>query len=438
MKKKGKFLNVFRPLKRMKRESSLKILLTEKEMNKKRNVSIDFSTSPFKNMKKIVKRNVRKNSFNKLLFNQTEEINNSILGNLSYIPSSNLMLNKKFLLNNNINTNNKNFPFKKKIYNKLLYFNIENNNKIINKTKTSIGKKNSKIFRINTHSFIGAEDKIQTKFKVIDSFKINNNNNNSNAYKKNKIYHTNANSFIKNKKSLGTKKDKLINKEKLIPIKSILLKNKKKLKINGNLNDNKKINKKSKYSKKNLSINFKKSTDFLIIKKSKKYNINNIQATTTPSFKERSHSLAVNNQDLDLSFDKGNINLLYENIKLKKKNEELISKINHISKEFNEIKKDNNDIKEELKEKNNLLSNIKLTMDIFNQELIRLQNQIVINNNNKINNFERNKNINIKGIENNENYEKTPSTCLDFACDKKNISNEKKLLIILKFQKILV
>ena len=114
----------------------------------------------------------------------------------------------------------------------------------------------------------------------------------------------------------------------------------------------------------------------------------------------------------------------------------MITKINHISKEFNEIKKDNNDIKEELKEKNNTLNNIRLTMDIFNQELIRLREQIQINYKNNNTNLTKKKikikdkvnKLIINGIEINDNNEKTPSTGLGYAYDKKTSSNEIKLI----------
>ena len=60
-------------------------------------------------------------------------------------------------------------------------------------------------------------------------------------------------------------------------------------------------------------------------------------------------------------------------------------------------------------------------MDIFNQELVRLQNSI--NNNKK----EQIKKLNKKN-EFNDNNEKTPSTGLGYAYDKKNFSNEIKVI----------
>ena len=408
MKKKVKLLNFFNPLNKLTRESSLKILITEKELDKKRNISIDFSSTPFKPIKKVIKRNIRQNSFNNIIFNKTENINKSNINNISYMPSCNLILNKNYSLynNNNNNININNFSIKKFPN----CFNIKNKNQI----KSSLVKKNSKIFKINTHSFIEQPKNLLKDFKTFASIKnnnkniINNTNNNSNIY--------NTNSFIIN------------NKKKIIPIKTnintkskIKLKNKNKVIININNSNNNKYNNKGKQNKlkknnkKNLSTNFKLSAeDFLkIIKNSK-------NITPNPHIKERKHSLTLSNTNL-CTINEGNIKLLCENIKLKKKNEELINKINYISKEFNEIKKDNNDIKEELKEKNNTLNNIKLTMDIFNQELVRLQNSI--NNNKK----EQIKKLNKKN-EFNDNNEKTPSTGLGYAYDKKNFSNEIKVI----------
>ena len=68
------------------------------------------------------------------------------------------------------------------------------------------------------------------------------------------------------------------------------------------------------------------------------------------------------------------LGIIYENKQIKKKNEELTKQFEVIKKEFEQIKKDNKDIKEELKEKTKYLKDIKLSMDIFSQELLKLQN----------------------------------------------------------------
>ena len=68
------------------------------------------------------------------------------------------------------------------------------------------------------------------------------------------------------------------------------------------------------------------------------------------------------------------LGIIYENKQIKKKNEELTKQFEVIKREFEQIKKDNKDIKEELKEKPKYLKDIKLSMDIFSQELLKLQN----------------------------------------------------------------
>ena len=68
------------------------------------------------------------------------------------------------------------------------------------------------------------------------------------------------------------------------------------------------------------------------------------------------------------------LGIIYENKQIKKKNEELTKQFEVIKREFEQIKKDNKDIKEELKDKIKYLKDIKLSMDIFSQELLKLQN----------------------------------------------------------------
>ena len=426
MRKKTKLLNYLIP-KKFTRQPSLKILITEKDSNPKRIIDTDFSTTPVKPHKKIEKRNLRKNSFNKLLFNQTEDINKSRTNNLSHMPTCKLFINKNLSIHklaNNLllkkkqnNNNNKFFNSKISNYKK---------NVSLNQTKFSIIKKNSKNFRINTQSFISIPSNMKQNFITMNFF--NTNNNNINLNKKNNDNYTNNHSLVLNKNIFEFQKDK--NNKKDIPKKTKLIINKNKLKTQFGLNTNNTTKKNKKNNKKNLSTNFKKSTnDFINL-------IKNTKATyetgkgITPPLKEIKNALMLSNKDL-YHINDGNIKLLCENVKLKKKNEELMNKINNISREFKEIKKNNNDIKEELKEKNNIINNIKLTMDIFNQELIRLQSQIRSNENNTSKfhkNMEKIKKLNIKGIEINETNEKTPSTGIGYVHDKKYTSNEKKMI----------
>ena len=68
------------------------------------------------------------------------------------------------------------------------------------------------------------------------------------------------------------------------------------------------------------------------------------------------------------------LGIIYENKQIRQKNAELSKQFDIIKKEFEQIKKDNKDIKEELKEKSKYLKDIKLSMDIFSQELLKMQN----------------------------------------------------------------
>jgi len=413
MKKKSKYLNLLR-LKKLTREPSLKILITDKEINKKRNVSIDFSSTSIRPQKKIIKRNLRENSFNNLIFNQTEEITKTGISNLSYMPS------RKFILKKNISIQNHNL-FSKKSYNnsnnQSFNFNLKKSNKMINlnQMKSSIIKKNSKNYKISSQAYIPSSS-LQSNYKTVGSFNNNYISYNNSSSTSKKLMNSQINKINSNEKNLLKKTKIKINKKKV--------------------NTNKKI---KRNDNKYLSTNFKLSddNDFLnAVKKSKrKYRINK---GISPPIRKRHHSLSLSKKDLSKIND-GKIKLIHENMKLKKKNEELLSKINFISKEFNEIKKDNNDIKEELKEKNNILKKIKLTMDIFNQELIRLQNKMAENNGNyKINNnnncnVNRSDNkikkieLNKKGTELSSNNEKTPSTGVGNVNEKKNLSNEVKI-----------
>lgn len=89
--------------------------------------------------------------------------------------------------------------------------------------------------------------------------------------------------------------------------------------------------------------------------------------------------------------------MISENKEIKEKNENLSSQINIMSKEFENMKKENMDIKKELKEKSKMIKDMKLTIEIFNQELNKLQ-KLSINR--------MNDNINSKQTDNNYNKDK--------------------------------
>ena len=134
-----KFNSLFKRGTKKSKESSPRIKLTEKSIegvHKNRNMSLDFSNTPLKQNKKIIKRNTRTNSFNSLFINQTES---GIYPQYPYMSGFNQTCNHKLTINKNITRlkgnykqkNNKSINLKKGIFN-------------LNKPKLPISKKNSK------------------------------------------------------------------------------------------------------------------------------------------------------------------------------------------------------------------------------------------------------------------------------------------------------
>ncbi len=190
MQKKVKFNSFIKPLHKLTREPSLKMLATDKDINKKRNISIDFSISPFKSQKKIIKRNCRKNSFTNIILNQTESTFKTKINNLSYLPSRKLLTKHIPSLKNKNNL----FP-KKKIITKNKTNKSFNDNSIkknvminTNQINSSLIKKNTKNIVLNTQPTF-QETKNKNKQKKFGSINDNyvNNYNNSFALKKQKF-----------------------------------------------------------------------------------------------------------------------------------------------------------------------------------------------------------------------------------------------------------
>ena len=83
---------LYKSVNKFSKNCSPKIKITEKSIegfNKKRNMSLDFSTSPLKQNKKIIKRNTRTNSLNSHFLNQTDNIMTQNYPFMSGIPSTN-------------------------------------------------------------------------------------------------------------------------------------------------------------------------------------------------------------------------------------------------------------------------------------------------------------------------------------------------------------
>ena len=138
------------------------------------------------------------------------------------------------------------------------------------------------------------------------------------------------------------------------------------------------------------------------------------------------------NKNNNIKFKKNKYNLLededsllgiiYENKQIKQKNEELSKQVENIKKEVEQMKKDNMDIKEELKEKTKSLKDIKLSMDIFSQELLKLQTLYKEKENDRTANSY---NISLNLKENDINTEKEKS--IGDVNDKNRKNNEFKI-----------
>ena len=398
---------------------------------KTNNISLDFASSPIKNCKKIIKRNTRTNSYNSFFYNQTEAIstykNNNNNNNNNHIIS--VDSNSKINLKKNI------FAFSNKIRN----LNINNNN--IKKNKdNNFNKENIK--NITAHqstSNLSKFNKEKILYRNNNTLILNNNNKNNIINKdKNKtlIYKNkpqpvlldsifnynkacydieeNSKNSTKSKKSKSKSKYNNNNDKNRIKYLNLNFKNfcnkttknsatKKKNRNNLELNSNNKLELSTEKNNNNneLLSEFELLYSCLNKKKSDKYR--------SKSHKKKNNTLNKKNKKYNLLLDKNILNndsllgIIYENKKIKQKNEELSKQFEHIKKEFEIIKKDNQDIKEELKEKTKYLKDIKLTMDIFSQELLKLQNLTKENDNN---------------IENNIN------------CDNNNIKKEKPKYLI--------
>ena len=89
---------IFKSNSKKPKEYSPLVKITEKSIegiSKNRNISLDFSNTPLKQNKKIIKRNTRTNSFNSLFNNQTES------GLYTHYPYMNA-LNQAYSVKNNL------------------------------------------------------------------------------------------------------------------------------------------------------------------------------------------------------------------------------------------------------------------------------------------------------------------------------------------------
>ena len=332
--------NIFKNCSRLSKDYSPNIKTTEKSiecLGKNKNTSLDFSSTPLKQNKKLIKRNTRTNSFNSLIINNTEA---GFYNPYSYIAGINQNNNTKIKGFSGYKSNhqkNKSFNIKKGI------FNINKQNMLFQKNK----KKNNKRNFLNSY-FINPNN-VHISFNTVgNNFQIDS----QQSIKQNKNYNTMMNNLF-NKTSNNSEYKKSI---------SIINKKRSNKKFNI-INEINNIIQTSNEEKQKLILNEFKL--FLNILNKIKFNKNN--------------DININKNDLPL-IKKGGIFgfIIYQNYKFRQKNEELENKLNNINSQIEEIKKNKKDIKQELENKDVIIKNLNDKMDIFNKEMIKMKN--IINN----------------------------------------------------------
>ena len=196
--------NIFKNCSRLSKDYSPNIKTTEKSiecLGKNKNTSLDFSSTPLKQNKKLIKRNTRTNSFNSLIINNTEA---GFYNPYSYIAGINQNNNTKIKGFSGYKSNhqkNKSFNIKKGI------FNINKQNMLLQKNK----KKNNKRNFLNSY-FINPNN-VHISFNTVgNNFQIDS----QQSIKQNKNYNTMMNNLF-NKTSNNSEYKKsisIINKKR--------------------------------------------------------------------------------------------------------------------------------------------------------------------------------------------------------------------------------
>ena len=144
-----KFHNLINNNSRLTKEYSPYLKSTEKSiegLGKNRNISLDFSNTPIKQNKKIIKRNTRTNSFNSLLINQTES---GIYSPYPYMSCFNPGGNHKLMINKNLSGLKATFKPKNKSFN--LKKGLMNLNKPKLPSRKKVSNKRSKRNFLNSY-----------------------------------------------------------------------------------------------------------------------------------------------------------------------------------------------------------------------------------------------------------------------------------------------
>ena len=356
-----KLQSFFNNCSHLNKEYSPYLKSTEKSIEgigKNRNISLDFSNTPIKQNKKLIKRNTRTNSFNSLLINQTE-------GGLYYPYSYKTKINEKksnnkIMLNKGILNFKANHQKNKSLNIKKEIMNLNKNKQTMILRKKS-QKKNCKRNFLNSY-FINPNN-VHISFNTvgnnfqIDSQQIKQNNNKSNLmYNNNKTFYFNNSELNKSISNISKIKNSNYN-----------------IKIS-----NKNINIYNEIVNIIQALNDEKQKIFLNDFKSYLNILNKI--------KKNNKDIIINENDLKEIQKSGSIlgNILYQNFKFRQKNEQLELQMNNIMKKLNEIKQDEKDNKKEIENKNKIIKELNDKIDLFSIEMNKMKN-IILNLNNKAN-----------------------------------------------------
>ena len=356
-----KLQSFFNNCSRLNKEYSPYLKSTEKSIEgigKNRNISLDFSNTPIKQNKKLIKRNTRTNSFNSLLINQTE-------GGLYYPYSYKTKINEKksnnkIMLNKGILNFKANHQKNKSLNIKKEIMNLNKNKQTMILRKKS-QKKNCKRNFLNSY-FINPNN-VHISFNTvgnnfqIDSQQIKQNNNKSNLmYNNNKTFYFNNSELNKSISNISKIKNSYYNIKR----------------------SNKNINIYNEIVNIIQALNDEKQKIFLNDFKSYLNILNKI--------KKNNKDIIINENDLKEIQKSGSIlgNILYQNFKFRQKNEQLELQMNNIMKELNEIKQDEKDNKKEIENKNKIIKELNDKIDLFSIEMNKMKN-IILNLNNKAN-----------------------------------------------------
>ena len=356
-----KLQSFFNNCSRLNKEYSPYLKSTEKSIEgigKNRNISLDFSNTPIKQNKKLIKRNTRTNSFNSLLINQTE-------GGLYYPYSYKTKINEqksnnKIMLNKGILNFKANHQKNKSLNIKKEIMNLNKNKQTMILRKKS-QKKNCKRNFLNSY-FINPNN-VHISFNTvgnnfqIDSQQIKQNNNKSNLmYNNNKTFYFNNSELNKSISNINKIKNSCYNIKR----------------------SNKNINIYNEIVNIIQALNDEKQKIFLNEFKSYLNILNKI--------KKNNKDIIINENDLKEIQKSGSMlgNILYQNFKFRQKNEQLELQMNNIMKELNEIKQDEKDNKKEIENKNKIIKELNDKIDLFSIEMNKMKN-IILNLNNKAN-----------------------------------------------------